>query len=999
MRRMQALILAGLVACVSLAAGGPAGRGAYATDPLEDAFLNPPLAAGPYVWWHWMGSNFSKDGITRDLEAMKASGIGGATIFNLTSAVQESHAPTLRNPWPSQTYRSPAYWDALHHAAAEADRLGLELGLHNTVGYSTTGGPWIDEPRSMQRLVWSQATVEGGRSRAVTLPVPPIPAFEGWGKTGRTLSYYRDIATLAVPADRSALAVTEVRDVSAGLLPSGLLNWDAPPGRWIVYRIGHASTGASPHPVPDELIGRTLEANKMSGVETTYHWNSVLSPLAEHLGPLLGQSFRHVLIDSYEAGPQNWTPGFREEFTRRKGYDPLPWLVTMGPVVTQGSAPSPARILESADLTARFEWDYRDVIAALYRERGWETARSMIHAAGLSLHFEPYEGPFDTVAGAALADLPMVEFWTHQESGVARVVVPAARAAARAIVGAEAFTGRPESSMWSETPAGLKHAADAAFAAGVNRMVLHHWVHQPFDDRYKPGMGMGWWGTHFGRNQTWAEPGKAFYRYLARVQSLLQRGQTPADVVSVGSGPPDADLIPPHVFLDGARVEHGRVVLPSGRTYQVIAVPHDGALQPEMVRRIDALLDQGATVVSPRPRRSPSFAGYPQCDEEVTRVAARLWDAAAAHAERRVGSGRLFNDLDSASSALDLTPPVQVIGGNADVRVHARQDGTAAIFFVAHLGSKPVRATVSFRVADLQPELWDAKAGTIELAPIWRRHAGRTEVDLALGSDASVFVVFRRQPMAGSDHLTAVAAPCEPTVTVDASGRLSLTARTRCRGTATFASGARVTFTTEPAVTRGVAGPWAVALAPASGAPIEVSLPRLASLSEQADPSVRYFAGTASYRTVVSLDHDALPSGDRYLLDLGDVRDLVRVGVNGRDLGVLWHPPFVRDVTDALRPGENTLALAVTNTWHNRLVGDEQLPADLEWGTDRGRTLGRALKAYPDWFLEGRPRPSEGRRTFATWSYHRAETPLLPAGLLGPVQLLRQNVRVLVPAR
>ena len=120
---------------------------------LEEDFQNPPDSARPGVFWHWMGANFSKDGITKDLEAMKAAGIGSAVIFNLSSAVQESQSPTLNLPWPDQTYRSPKYWDALRHAAAEADRLGLEIGLHNCVGYSATGGPWIDEERSMQRLV------------------------------------------------------------------------------------------------------------------------------------------------------------------------------------------------------------------------------------------------------------------------------------------------------------------------------------------------------------------------------------------------------------------------------------------------------------------------------------------------------------------------------------------------------------------------------------------------------------------------------------------------------------------------------------------------------------------------------------------------------------------------------------------------------------------------------------------------------------------------------
>jgi hypothetical protein len=86
---------------------------AQKASDLEAQFKNPPPSVQPYVWWHWMGSNFSKTGITKDLEAMRASGIGGATIFNLASAVQETHAPTENNPFPHQTYRSPAYWEAL----------------------------------------------------------------------------------------------------------------------------------------------------------------------------------------------------------------------------------------------------------------------------------------------------------------------------------------------------------------------------------------------------------------------------------------------------------------------------------------------------------------------------------------------------------------------------------------------------------------------------------------------------------------------------------------------------------------------------------------------------------------------------------------------------------------------------------------------------------------------------------------------------------------------
>ena len=148
-------------------------------------------------------------------------------------------------------------------------------------------------------------------------------------------------------------------------------------------------------------------------------------------------------------------------------------------------------------------------------------------AVGMDLQFEPYGGQFDTVEGTALADMPMGEFWTGRAGGINGTVVAAARAAGRTVVGAEAFTGPPDLSKWSETPAFLKQSADGTYASGANRLILHHWVHQPFDDRYKPGMGMGWWGTHFNRHQTWAKDGTAFFQYLGRIQALLQAGETP----------------------------------------------------------------------------------------------------------------------------------------------------------------------------------------------------------------------------------------------------------------------------------------------------------------------------------------------------------------------------------------------------------------------------------------------------------------------------------------
>jgi hypothetical protein len=212
-----------------------------------------------------------------------------------------------------------------------------------------------------------------------------------------------------------------------------------------------------------------------------------------------------------------------------------------------------------------------------------------------------------------------------------------------------------------------------------------------------------------------------------------------------------------------------------------------------------------------------------------------------------------------------------------------------------------------------------------------------------------------------------------------------------------FVSGKREAFDLKPAAAIPVAEAWTVDLAPAVGVKKQIELSALKSLSESADAAVKYFSGTATYRTTVNVDAALLGAGKRLELDLGDVRDLVTVRVNGKNIGVLWHPPFACDITSALQHGANTLELVVANTWHNRLVGDEQFPPDFEFGTDRGVDKGRALKAYPDWFVKNQPRPETNRLAFVNWFYHRKDTPLISSGLLGPVQLIPRAEAVLNP--
>ncbi len=777
-------------------------------EKLACAFQEPPMEYRPYVWWHWMGSNFSKEGITKDLEAMKEAGIGGATIFNLTSAVQESQAPIENNPWPEQIYRGQAYWEALEHAASEAKRLGLKLGLQNTPGYSTTGGPWITEERGMQTVVFSETEITGSNQVETTLKKPELPIYKGWGSSNKRATYYNDIAVIAVP-EKKSIKIDDVIDISSYMDTDGLLKWKAPEGIWNIFRIGYAPTMSNPHPVPDDLIGKVLEADKMSKEQSVYHWNNVLDPLTEHLQKYIGTSFTHILIDSYEAGKQNWTPGFREAFKEQKGYDLLPWIALR-------------ECVKKNEEIEKFNADYKEVVSNLYIENGWRVAKEMINKAGLLFFWEPYYGPFDTKKSVSIPDLPMGEFWTRGKGAISSEIVNEAKTGGKNLVGAEAFTGRPEISQYTEDPAFLKHFADGSFISGANWLFLHHWVHQPFDDQYQPGMGMGWWGTHFGRNQTWIKPGKAFFTYLSRCQMLLRQG----------------------------------------------------------------------TFVS------------------------------------------------TQKNVLHRSMP------------------EAEIYFITNPTDTVLAHSFSFAVRNRVPELWHADKGVIRQTRNWKETNDSTFVDLQLTPDESVFVIF---PLKQENDYSELKLPATET-------------------------------TNE--VRYSIDGPWDVRFVSKLDNSFQMEFPSLIDFSKHPDLSIKYFSGTATYKKEIKIDKAKTEKNKRLILDLGKLDDIAELKVNGQDLGVLWYPPYRADITPWLKTGNNTLEIAVTNNWANRLIGDEQYPADFEWGKDRGRTMGRAMKAFPDWFIKEQTRPSKGRKTFNIWFYYRKDSPLQQAGLIGPVQLIEQDVKI-----
>ena len=496
-------------------------------DDLAARFEHPPAAARPWVYWFWMGSTITSNGITGDLQALHDAGFGGSVMCSMSDICSPWPAPIGNPPTPDIVTFNDKWWSLVRHAAQESHRLGLEFGVGNCAGYETCGGPWITPELSMQEVVWSETKVAGPAkfSGPVPKPSPDIHAHQQFpvyiGTTGQLglpevparKTYFRDIAVLAVPA-HGQIAKNQMIDLSDRLTADGTLTWEAPAGDWVIYRFGHTTMGSMLQPCQWEAIG--LQADMMSPEAMTFNLDHVIADVNKHAADLVGKGLNFVWFDSYEAGIPTWTPKLREEFQARRGYD----LVTFLPVLAK-------RTIGSAAETKKFNADFKRTTEDLYRDVYYRVIREKLHAAGLKFCNEPYTGPWQIPEVITNVDMLVSEFWVrdgrYNPSATPRVV-DAARTQGINFISAEAFTAAPKESQWNETPAGLKAIGDAAFCDGVNRFVLHRYVHQPYGDQYQPGFAMGQWGTHFDRTQTWWPEFKATVTYWQRCSALLQWG-------------------------------------------------------------------------------------------------------------------------------------------------------------------------------------------------------------------------------------------------------------------------------------------------------------------------------------------------------------------------------------------------------------------------------------------------------------------------------------------
>ena len=916
---------------------------------LEEGFKDPPQEAGIRCWWWWLNSNVTKESITRDLEAMHDKGFSGAMIFD--AGTELWWGPD--NPPPVGPMFSGPEWTELYlHALREAERLNLEMGLSIQSGWNL-GGPTVTLDDAAKQICWSEVLIEGSSTVKQSLPVPE-----------HNFTYYRDICVLAYPAsekkERPAIKdliaktgarelggsapdcrfllndhpgmegeedakLEEIQNLSDKMDAEGTLNWEAPAGSWTVLRFGYTPTLVHVATSSDNWKGHVLDYLR-EDVFNKY-WDEVVDHLLKEAGPLAGTVLKDLETDSWECGGMNWSPDFAGDFIKYMGYDPIPYL----PVVA-------GKIVENRELSNAFLADLRKTIAACVSDNHYRVFAERAAEYNMGIQPEsagPHAAPVDGITNYSHSNIVMSEFWVpclHRPEPENRYFVKQASSAAhiygKQIVGAESFTSikKPHWGpvLWKEQ----KPSMDHEFCAGLNMIFLHTFTNSP-KEMGIPGQEY-FAGTHINPQVTWWDHSQAFFDYMSRIQFVVQQGKFVADVLyyygdhvpniaalkesdPAGALPGyDYDVTNEDVFLK-LKIVDGELIVPGGVHYRLLVLPDHKVLSLAVIKKVETLLLEGATVLGPKPERLVSLSGGEEAQQEFHSLADNLWGSnPPERGQSEIGKGRLVwgqtarEYLLGEGVAPDFEADAAQDSSNFDF-IHYTIDD-ADVYFVCNQTIQDQSFDAVFRVTGKQPEIWDPVTGKIREAGAFRQSGGRTIVPLKFDPFGSCFVILRDR------------------IPVKRQGK------------------ARSNYP-EFQLAQEIRGPWQLAFDPAWGGPASFEFEELTDWTQSTDEGIKYYSGKAFYDKIFVCS--GMDESRSYWLELNRVGDvgIAAVELNGRDLGIVWTSPFRVEITGALQAGENRLKIVVVNNWLNRLIGDRGKPRDESFTMTN-------IKIREDWNLQ-----------------------------------------------
>lgn len=968
---------------------------------LHRGFTTPPDDARSSCYWWWFNGLINKEGITRDLEEFRAKGMGSVFLVNSAGGLGGIEMPQ------GIKFLSPDWRELYRFALQEANRLNLKVGVNLCSGWCM-GGPWIKPENAGRWYLQSSMKIEGPREFSGKLPLPGNrngydhvfnpPGFKDYIDLPLDELDYRDTSIVAFPVEsgespmmniellkqlpakanrKDASNFINARDLMkptliewsnndvANAVPlsrviglthkvsNGYLEWGVPSGNWVIVRTGHRMTGSRLMIANPEADGLSVGWLDSSGVELQFeHLGKVL---IEEAGSLKGKTLTYFADDSFEDGFPNWTDQIVAFFQKYRGYDPTPYL----PVLS-------GYIIGSLEISDRFLHDYRKTVADCMADNHYKRFAQLCHENGLSVQNES-AGPsrsgtmcMDGLKNLGRSDYPTGEFWLgirHDEEGgldeklgygttrleggqnkVTKMVASASHIYGKKYASAESFTTYRH---WLDSPETLKPATDRAFCEGINRILIHTSTATRPEDG-KPGYEYGA-GTHFNPNVTWWDFSSCFLSYIGRCQHLLQSGMFVADLLyyngdwapnivepkhvdpSLGKGY-DYDVCNAEVLLTRLSVKNNRIILPDGMSYHVLVIPDTYRMPVEVIQKIKELVKSGATIIGPPPSSDPGLNNYPQNDQEVKSIAKEVWGDCDGKVKtiNRYGKGRVFHGVPLRQILIDdrIMPDFEYKGKegcNIDYIHRTFEDGTELYFVVNRNKSYEITECI-FRACSSQPEIWDPLSGKIQPIHNWSKFGNRTSMKIDFFPNQSFFILF---PTSGKREKTLIAEKKDFPATTEL---------------------------------QHITGAWEVNFDPKWGGPAQIMFNELSDWSQSSEKGIKYYSGKAVYRKKINFKHTINP-GSRLFLDLGLVKNIAAVSLNGTSLGIVWTAPWRVDITETIREGENMLEIEVINLWPNRLIGDASISP-------------------------------EDRFTHTNIEF-KSDMPLLSSGLLGPVVICK----------
>ena len=731
-------------------------------------------------------------------------------------------------------------------------------------------------------------------------PVPWIDHFEA------KAAYRYRVAPQMNPGvnPNGSLPLSGMINVSEYMDSTGVLRWNAPDGQWTVLRMGYTLTANKNETGGG---GTGLESDKFSKEATQLAFDGWLREAINRVGKdKAGKVFSLMHVDSWEAATQNWTESFIDEFSSRRGYDPIPYLPALAgfPV-------------ESQEVYENFLYDFRLTIAELLNDNFYREIADLSHQSGCEFSSEA-TGPVmisDGMLHYKYVDRPMGEFWKddpvpYDKPEDVQDAVSGAHIYNHRIVQSEAFTD--VDSKWYEHPFTLKARGDYNFCKGINKLFIHVFVSQPFIDK-NPGFTLYTIGLHFNRGQTWWKQAKPWIDYLTTCQSMLQKGFQVADVLCfTGMDIPRRGLLPdqvkpaipegykylsvnPDALLNQVTIENGEMKLANGASYKVFVLPDDpflgnGKYSVEVMKKIEKLVKSGVILVGPKPSDALGLKNYQDNKKEVTDISNSLWGNCNGVdiTSNRHGKGYVYwgESLESVFTKEKIFPDLICSGADSIEFIH-KKNGSVDFYFISNQKGIAQEFTCSFRMSNKTPEIWNPITREKESCDFEYGDA-RTVIKLNLSPFESLFVVFKQ-----NTGRTVNKSPVEKQLN-------------------------EITLK----------GTWKITFEENKGLDKDFMIhsDSLFSFTRHNNPDVKHFSGTSTYELSFDFNGKSSESGIKYDLDLGEVANIARVNLNGKDFGIIWTRPFRVEITDALVNGTNKLIVKVTNTWNNRIVRDMELP-------------------------------------------------------------------------